>query len=85
MSSFDPLGLHTPRLQLQPRGGTEHLHTQRTLQRVLAFLGHSIDEVCNDVIVKNKVYGFYKLHKDIERTSEITDLERQWNPLSVRY
>jgi hypothetical protein len=84
MSAFDPLGFHAPRLEPKAAGGTEHLHTQRALQRVLAFLGHTIDEVCNDMIVKNKVYGFYKLHKDIERTSEISDLERQWNPLSVR-
>jgi hypothetical protein len=85
MSAFDPLGLHAPRLTPQPKGGTEHLHPQHALQRVLAFLGHSIDEVCNDAIVKNKVYGFYKLHKDIARTTEIVELERQWNPAGMRY
>lgn len=85
MNSFDPLGFRAPRLDPKAVGGTEHLHRQRALQRVLAFLGHSIDEVCNDAIVKNKVYGFYKLHKDIQRTAEISELERQWNPVAGRY
>ena len=53
---------------------------QRPLNRVLAFIGRTIDDVVNDPIVKNQVYGYYKLHRQIERTSEIRELERQWNP-----
>ena len=53
---------------------------QRPLNRVLAFIGRTIDDVVNDPIVKNQVYGYYKLHRQIERASEIRDLERQWNP-----
>jgi hypothetical protein len=53
---------------------------QRPLNRVLAFIGRSIDDVVNDPIVKNQVYGYYKLHRQIERTAEVRDLERQWNP-----
>ncbi len=85
MSGFDPLGFHAPRLERQQAGGTAHILSQRPLQRVLAFLGHSIDDVCNCPIVKNKVFGFYKLHKDVDRTAEIADLERQWNPVGMRY
>ncbi len=55
---------------------------QRPLNRVLAFIGRTIDDVVNDPIVKNQVYGYYKLHRRIERSSEIRDLERQWNPVA---
>ena len=51
------------------------------LRRVLCFTGHTIDDVVNDPIVKNKVRGYFKLHKLVERRCEIVDLERQWNPL----
>ena len=53
---------------------------QRPLNRVLAFLGRTIDDVVNDRIVKNQVFGYYKLQRQVERASEIRDLERQWNP-----
>ena len=40
-----------------------------------------VNDVVNDPIVKNEIYGFYKLHKQVQRTSDIVDLERQWNAL----
>ena len=49
---------------------------------MLAFIGRTIDDVVNDPIVKNQVYGYYKLYRQIERSSEVRDLERQWNPLA---
>lgn len=52
---------------------------QRPLQRILAFRGRSIDDIVNDRIVKNEIYGYWKLHKQVERTCEIVELERQWN------
>ena len=55
---------------------------QRPLNRVLAFTGRTIDDVVNDPMVKNQVYGYYKLYRQIERSSEVRDLERQWNPLA---
>ena len=55
---------------------------QRPLTRVLAFIGRTIDDVVNDPIVKNQVYGYYKLHRRIERSNEIRDLERQWNSVA---
>jgi hypothetical protein len=57
----------------------EQVLTQRPLHRVLAFTRRSIDDVVNSPIVKNEVRGFYKLYRQVERQSEITELERQWN------
>ncbi len=53
--------------------------TQRPLQRVLAFRGRSIDDVVNHWFVKNEILGYWKLHKQIDRSGEILELERQWN------
>jgi len=61
----------------------EYVQVQRPLRRVLAFLGHSIDAVCNDPIVKNEVRGYYKLHLMVQRSMEITELERWWNGESI--
>ena len=66
----------------QPAGDQiEHVLIQRPLQRVLAFTRHSIDDVINDPIARNEVLGYFKLHRWIERESEISELERQWNSL----
>ena len=50
------------------------------LHRVLAFTGRSIDDVVNDPIARNQVFGYYKLLRQIERAAEVRDLESQWNP-----
>jgi len=60
---------------------TEYRVLQRPLQRVLAFTGRSIHDVVNNPIVKREVLGYYKLHKQIHRASEVRDLERQWNDI----
>ena len=65
-------------------GRTEHVTTEPVLRRVLRFTGHTIHDVINDPIARRKVAGFYKLHKWVERESEIGDLERQWNALPRR-
>ena len=62
-------------------GNTEILQLQNALRRVLSFTGHTIDDVVNDPIARSKVRGFYKLQRWIERQSETSELERQWNPL----
>lgn len=59
----------------------EHVLIQRPLQRVLAFTRRSIDDVINDPIARNEVRGYFKLYRWVQRESEISDLERQWNPL----
>lgn len=60
----------------------EHVLVQRPLQRILAFTRRSIDDIVNDPIAKNEVLGFYKLHKQIHRGSEVAELERQWNSVA---
>ena len=59
----------------------EHVVIQRVLHRVLAFTGRSIHDVINDPIARNEVLGFYKLYHQVQRSGEIRELERQWNPL----
>lgn len=58
---------------------TEYVLTQRPLSRILAFTRRSIDDVVNDRIAKNEVLGYFKLSKQIERTIDVRELERQWN------
>ena len=54
---------------------------QHALRRILSFTGHSIDDVLNSPVAHRKVLHYYRVHKLINRQSEISDLERQWNPL----
>ena len=68
-------------LPAEAPGGTEYLLVQRPLRRVLAFTGRSIDDVVNCSVVKREVLGYYKLHKQIHRSGEVRDLERQWNDI----
>jgi len=79
MSALNPLGFSTPRLSLHGGPNVERIVQQRPLRRVLAFLGYSIDDVINDPIVRNKVFGFYKLQRQVDRAMEVTELERWWN------
>ncbi|MDB5290346.1 MAG: hypothetical protein JWL69_1587 [Phycisphaerales bacterium] len=81
MRDFIGLGLHRSSRIRSPDPSIEHVLTQRPLQRVLAFRGRTIDDVVNNPIVKNEIYGYWKLDKQIQRSSEITELERQWNRL----
>lgn len=61
---------------------TEYFLVQRPLQRVLAFTRRSIDDVVNDPIAKREVLGYFKLYKQVARSIEVGDLERQWNSLA---
>jgi hypothetical protein len=81
MSSFGGLGLTPHRASRFEEPRISYVLLQRPLHRVLNFTGHSIDDVVNNPIVKNKVLGFYKLHRFVHRRCEIVDLERQWNAL----
>lgn len=60
---------------------TTYVLHRKALDRILAFTGRTIDDVVNSPIVKNQVIGYYKLHKWIDRAGEVSELERQWNPL----
>ncbi|HEX4796752.1 MAG TPA: hypothetical protein VH370_23370 [Humisphaera sp.] len=84
MSDLNWLGLRSFHRRGRMGTPTEHVMLRRPLSRVLAFRGRSIDDVVNDPIVKNEIFGYWKLYRAIERHGEVTDLERQWNPLGER-
>ena len=84
MSNLSVFGLRGFNGLRQDGGKTEHVMIRRPLDRVLAFRGRTIDDVVNDPFVKNEIFGYWKLHKQILRTSEVVDLERQWNPTRRR-
>ncbi len=79
MSLINPLGFGIPRLEIRYGTEIERIIVRRPLHRVLSFLGHDINDVCNDPIVKNQVIGYYKLYREVQRSCEVVDLERQWN------
>jgi hypothetical protein len=83
MSRLAGLGLGLRRLA-RPEAGdrTEFLLIQRPLRRILAFTRRSIDDVVNDPIAKREVLGYYKLHKQVCRSLEVRELERQWNSMA---
>jgi hypothetical protein len=81
MSDLRIFGVGSTSLWREEPDRTEHLVVQQPLRRVLAFTGRSIDQVINCPVAKREVLGFYKLYRQIERTSETIELERQWNPL----
>jgi hypothetical protein len=64
-----------------PPPALEMVMVRKPLDRVLAFTGRTIDDVVNCPVAKRDVIGYYKLHRWVERQSEIVDLERQWNHL----
>jgi hypothetical protein len=79
MSDLTAFGLWSRHLFARADEARKHLITRRPLQQVLAFRGRTIDDVVNNPIVKNEIFGYWKLHRQIQRTSEVVDLERQWN------
>ena len=83
MSIGDLFGFRRPRLPETEGPRTEYLLTQHPLRRVLAFTRRSIDDVVNDPIAKNEVLGYYKLYRQIHRSSEVVELENQWNSLGT--
>lgn len=83
MSDASPLGFGFRCRSARDGTHSEYLLTRRPLQRVLAFRGRTIDDIVNSPIVKNEILGFWKLHKQIERSSETVELERQWNRIGT--
>ena len=81
MSSIWGIGLGGVDRRNNDEPATEHVIVQRPLQRVLAFRSRSIDDVVNSSLVKNEIYGYWKLMAHIKRRSEVLELERQWNAL----
>ena len=79
MSQMRGFGIPFARRLVDEEPKISYVLRQRALHRVLNFTGRTIDDVVNNRIVKNEVLGYYKLHKFINRRSEIRELERQWN------
>lgn len=82
MRAMNPLigfGFGPRHLPAEELDQMQHVIVQQPLRRVLAFTGRSIHDVVNCPIVKNEVLGFYKLTRQVERMSEISELERWWN------
>jgi len=84
MGEINALGLGDHHQPVESRQGIEYVMMQRTLHRVLAFRGRTIDDVVNDPIVKNDILGYWKILKQIDRRSEMLELEGQWNRLGQR-
>ena len=78
MSELIGFGLRRSRLFRDP-DRVEHVMVRRPLRRVLEFTGRPIDDVVNSPIAKNHVRAYYKLHKFVQRRSEVVELERWWN------
>jgi len=72
-------GIQSPERLVERGQQTEHVLIQRPLSRIFAFTGRNIDDVVNCPIAKAEVLGFYKLSRQVWRTCEIVDLERQWS------
>jgi hypothetical protein len=79
MSDLNSLGIGSVRRVTPASDRIEHVIVQQPLRRVLAFTRRSIDDVINDPIARSEVRGYYKLYRWVQRGSEISELERQWN------
>ena len=51
------------------------------LRQLLAFAGHSIDDVVSCPVARRRVAFYHRVGRQIARTAEVAALERQWNPL----
>lgn len=51
------------------------------MHQLLAFAGHTIDDVVNCPVARRRVAFYHRVGREITRTGEVADLERQWNPL----
>jgi hypothetical protein len=80
MGFFESLTSRFPASPPIHQAARESRIIQTRLNRVLAFTRLTIDDVINNPIAKRQVLGYWKLSRQIDRSSEITELERQWNP-----
>ena len=79
---FIPLPVPRPAWFPPPPEPLVRYATRHRLHRVLAFTRRSIDDVINNPVARNEVFGYYKLLRQIERASEVRELEAQWNPVA---
>jgi hypothetical protein len=86
MSDLTAFGLGAAPRSRPDGAAVEYVLIQRPLQKIMAFRGRTIDDIVNDRIVKIEIYGYWKLDRQIMRSNEIVDLERQWSaPAVIRH
>lgn len=70
---------------LAPGGpGIEQVMQAAGFERLLAFAYTDWDEFLICPVTRNRVLIYARIGREIERMSEVTELEEQWNPLGVR-
>ncbi|MEM1013693.1 MAG: hypothetical protein AAGI46_15910 [Planctomycetota bacterium] len=52
----------------------------RRLDRVLSFCGLNLSDVLSSSVERRRVAFYLSIDREVERTGEVLDLERQWNP-----
>ncbi len=78
------LGLACPGGGRDDRRRVQHVLLLNSLRRIMAFRNRSIDDIVNSPIAKNEIYAYWKLQHQIDRHSDVVELEKQWNPLGQR-
>lgn len=76
------LGSWAPRMAARPPASIAAaalVERRRSLHCVLRFTGYSIDDVVNDPVARNAVFGYFKLQKYVQRGCEAVDMDRWWN------
>ena len=81
MSKLYGFGLQFPERESAQEPRTSHVVIQSVLHRVMNFTGRTIDDIINSPIARRDVQAYFKIHKFVERRSEVVELERQWNPM----
>jgi|GEM_PF-3389382 hypothetical protein len=84
MSNLDALGLGLSRPGRGDQRRVQHVLLLNSLRRIMAFRNRSIDDIVNSPIAKNEMYAYWKLQHQIDRHSDVVELEKQWNPLGQR-
>jgi hypothetical protein len=81
-NNSNALGMKLPGNSIaHPQQRVSYVAPQHALRRILNFTGHSIDDVVNNPVAHRTVLVYYRMQKLVERRAEITELERQWNPV----
>lgn len=66
---------------VRTRDALVYIQASQPMQRLLSFAGRTMDEVVNCPVARRHVTIYYRVGRQIERTCEAIELERQWNPL----
>ena len=84
MTKEDSLGFRKLTFGQPDEAAVVRVIVNNPINRIMSFLGLSIHDVVNCRIAKNKVKGYYRLTKWMDREADRAELEKQWNPLGRR-